>query len=166
MHTIIDQFTSPHFLFLPKATTLNCQYKAMTSPSYLDWISWSRGSTKLNAGLGRSMSIGSCPLLPDATFKVAYLIWKVSCLNVVLACLKGVVDKLELSVKMVPLTLKVMALVVELMIAFDLCNRVPALLVHHCFVEGAVGRGQACEEIVEPGGYWLSHIWGVVWCEI
>ena len=60
--------------------------------------------------------------------------------------------------EVIPLTLEVAALVVELMIVFDLHNRVPALLVHHCFAECVVGGGQAHEEILEPGGYWLSSI--------
>ena len=104
------------------------------------------------------MSIGSCALLPSMAFKVAYLIWKASCLDAVLACLEGVVNKLELSVKVIPLTLEVAALVVESMIVFNLRKRVSTLLVCHCFVECVEGRGQACEEIVEPGGYWVSGI--------
>ena len=60
--------------------------------------------------------------------------------------------------EVVPLTLKVVALVIDLTIAFDLCKRVPALLVHHCFAECVEGRGWAHEEIVEPGGYWVSGI--------
>ena len=87
-----------------------------------------------------------------------YLIWKVSCLDVVMACLKGVVDELKLGVEMISLALKAAALVVESMIAFDLYKRVPTLLVHHCFLECVEGRGQAHEEIVEPGGYWVSGI--------
>ena len=60
--------------------------------------------------------------------------------------------------EVVPLTLKVVALIIDPMIVFDLCKKVPALLVHHCFAEGVEGRSWACEEIVEPGGYWVSGI--------
>ena len=74
------------------------------------------------------------------------------------ACLKGVIDKLELSMEVISLTLEVVVLVVESMIAFNLCRRVPTLLVHHCFVECVEGWGWAYEEIVEPGGYWVSGI--------
>jgi hypothetical protein len=61
-------------------------------------------------------------------------------------------------VEVVPLTFEAAVLVINLMIAFDLCKRVPALLIHHCFTEGVEGRGQAHEEIVELGGYWVSSI--------
>jgi hypothetical protein len=91
-------------------------------------------------------------------FEVAYLMWKVSCLNAVSAHLKGVVDEFELGVEVVPLILEAAVLVIESMIAFDLCNRVPGLLVHHCFVECMEGGGWAHKEIVEPGGYWVSSI--------
>ena len=104
------------------------------------------------------MLIGPCTLLPGMTLEVVYLIRKVSCLDAVSACLEGVVNKFELSVKVVPLALKMVALVIEPTIAFDLCNRVPALLVCHCFAECMVGGGWAREEIVEPGGYWVSGI--------
>ena len=60
--------------------------------------------------------------------------------------------------EMVPLTLEVAALVIDPMIVFNLCKRVPALLVYHCFAEGVKGGGQAYEEIEEPGGYWVSGI--------
>ena len=83
--------------------------------------------------------IGSCALVPGMAFKVVYLIWKASRLDVVVTCLEGVIDKLEFSVEVVPLALEAVALVVNLMIAFDLCKRVPALLVCHCFVEGVEG---------------------------
>ena len=102
--------------------------------------------------------IGSYALLPGVTFKVVYLIWKASCFNVVSAHLEGVVDKLEFHVEVVPLTFEAAMLVVESTIMFDLCKRVPTLLVCHCFAECVKGRGQACEEIVEPGGDWLSGI--------
>jgi hypothetical protein len=124
----------------------------MTSPPCLDWIFWSTGPAELDAGSERLMLIGSSILVPGVALEVAYLIWKVSCLDAVAACLKGVVDELELSVEMVPLTLEAVVLVIDLMIAFDLCKRVLALLVHHCFVKCVKGGGQACEEIVEPGG--------------
>ena len=91
-------------------------------------------------------------------FEVTYFIWKASCLDTVLACLEGVIDELKFSVKVVPLTLKVVLLVIKSTIAFDLHNRVSTLLVCHCFVECMVGRSQAHEEIVEPGGYWVSGI--------
>ena len=60
--------------------------------------------------------------------------------------------------EVVPLTFEAAVLVIDPMIAFDLCKRVPALLIYHCFTEGVEGRGQAHEEIVEPGGYWVSSI--------
>jgi hypothetical protein len=85
--------------------------------------------------------------------KVVYLIQKVSCFDAVAAHMEGVIDKLELGVVVVPLALKAAALVINLTIVFDLYKRVPALLVHHCFAECVEGRGWACEEIVEPGGY-------------
>ena len=59
---------------------------------------------------------------------------------------------------LVPLALKAAVLVVDPMIAFNLCKRVPTLLVRHSFAEGVESRGWACEEIVEPGGYWVSGI--------
>ena len=111
-----------------------------------------------DAGLGRSMLIGSCTLLPSMAFEVAYLTQKASCFNAVSACLEGVIDEFEFHVEVVPLTLKAAALVIKLTIVFDLCKRVPALLVHHCFVECVEGWGWAYEEIVEPGGYWVSGI--------
>jgi hypothetical protein len=86
-------------------------------------------------------------------FEVAYLQWKVSCLDAVLACLEGVIDELEFSVEVIPLALEMVALVVKSTIVFDLHKRVPTLLVCHCFVECVEGGGQAHEEIVEPGGY-------------
>ena len=87
------------------------------------------------------MLIGSSILVPGVALEVAYLIWKVSCLDAVAACLKGVVDELELSVEMVSLTLEAVVLVIDLMIAFDLCKRVLALLVHHCSVKCVKGGG-------------------------
>ena len=74
------------------------------------------------------------------------------------AHLKGVVDKLKLGMEVIPFALKAVALVIELTIVFDLCKRVPTLLVCHCFTECMKGGGQAHEEIVEPGGYWVSSI--------
>ena len=76
----------------------------------------------------------------------------------VLAHLEGVIDKLEFGVEVIPLTLEVAVLVVESTIVFNLCKRVPTLLVCHCFAECVEGRGWAREEIVEPGGYWVSSI--------
>jgi hypothetical protein len=104
------------------------------------------------------MSIGSCALVPGMAFKVVYLIWKVSCLDAVSTCLEGVVDELEFSMEVIPLTLEVVALVIKSTIVFDLHKRVPTLLVCHCFAECVEGRGRAHEEIVEPGGYWVSSI--------
>ena len=92
------------------------------------------------------------------TFKVVYLIRKVSCLDAVSAHLKGVIDELELGVEVVPLAFEAAVLVIELMIVFNFRKRVPALLVCHCFAECVEGRGRAHEEIVEPGGYWVSSI--------
>ena len=112
------------------------------------------------------MLIGSCALVPGIAFEVAYLIQKASCLDAMLARLKGVIDELKLGVEVISLALEAAALVVEPMIVFDLCKRVSTLLVHHCFAECMKGGGRACEEIVEPGGYWVSSIGDIVWCEI
>ena len=104
------------------------------------------------------MSIGSCTLVPGMAFEVTYLIWKVSCLETMVTCLECIIGELKLSMDMVPLRLEVAALVIDLTIALNLCKRVPALLVHHTFVEGMEGRGRAHEEIVELGGHGISGI--------
>ena len=104
------------------------------------------------------MSIGSSALVPGMAFEVAYLIWKASCLEMVMACLECIVDKFELSMDVVPFGLKVVVLVVDLTIVLDLCKRVSALSVHHDFAEGVEGRGWAHVEIIEPGGHWVSGI--------
>ena len=80
----------------------------------------------------------------------------------VATCLEHVVSEFEFGVDVVPLRLKAVVLVVDPMIVFDLCKRVLALLVRHCFLEGMKGRGQARKEIIEPGGHGISGIGGVV----
>ena len=58
----------------------------------------------------------------------------------------------------IPLRLKEVALVIDLTIVLDIYKRVSALLVCHSFAECVEGRGWAHEEIVEPGGHWVSSI--------
>ena len=152
---------SIHFIISPLLTKhdnlkLPIGGNNITSLSRLDLLI--QRATELDAGSGRLMSISSCALVPSMAFKVVYLISKVSCLDAVTGHLKGVIDELELGMEVVPLTLEAAVLVIESTIAFNLRKRVPTLLVCHCFMKCVGGRGQAREEIVEPGGYWVSSI--------
>ena len=94
---------------------------------------------------------------PGVSFKVAYLIWKVSYIDVVAACLECIIGELKLSVDVFPLTLKLMTLVINAAVAFDLCNEVPAVLICDCLVKGVKCRTRTCEQVVEP--WWHRVGW-------
>ena len=109
-------------------------------------------------GLGRLTLIASCAVVPHVVFEVVYLIWKASCLKMVVACLKCVIGKLKLGVDVVLLTLELMMFVINAAVVFDLCNGVPAVLVCDCLVEGMKCRTRAHEQVVEPWWHRLSCI--------
>ena len=101
-------------------------------------------------------SIGSCAVVSDAALKVAYLSWKASCFEAVAACLECIIGELKFSMDVIPFRLEVAVLVVNPTIVFDLCKRVPALLVCHSFVEGMKCGTRTYEQVVEPWWHRLS----------